>query len=32
MIATITCPDMTTVTATSQQVNTFNKCAGLSCP
>jgi hypothetical protein len=30
--ATITCPDMSTFTATSAQVTAFNICHGLNCP
>jgi len=31
-MATITCPDDSTVTATSDQVSEFNTCMGLNCP
>jgi hypothetical protein len=32
MTATITCPDLSKVTATSAQVTAFNHCHGLNCP
>ena len=31
-VATITCPDGTTFTATNAQVTAFNVCSGLNCP
>jgi hypothetical protein len=32
MTATITCPNLSMVTATSAQVTAFNLCHGLNCP